>query len=56
MEVEIDFDDMGELALDFDDDFAEDSAAGVMEEEAKPDDLVEPGDLEGLRNRRARGA
>ena len=48
MEVEIDFDDMGELALDFDDDFAEDSAAGVMEEETKSDDLVEPGDLEGL--------
>jgi len=48
MEVEIDFDDMGELALDFEDDFAEDSAAAVTEEEAKPDDLVEHGDLEGL--------
>lgn len=48
MEVEIDFDDMGELALDFDDDFAEDFAVGVTEEDAKPDDLVEPGDLEGL--------
>ncbi|MBW2475296.1 MAG: tetratricopeptide repeat protein [Deltaproteobacteria bacterium] len=48
MEVEIDFDDMGELALDFDDYFAEDSAAGVTEEEAKPDDLLEPDDLEDL--------
>ncbi len=48
VEVEIDFDDMGDLALDFDDDFAGDSTAGVPEEEAKPDDLVEPGDLEGL--------
>jgi len=48
MEVEIDFDDMGELALDFEDDFAEDSAAAVTEKEAKPDDLVEHGDLEGL--------
>jgi len=48
VEVEIDFDDMGDLALDFDDDFAEDSAAGVTEEEARPDDLVEPGDPEDL--------
>ncbi len=28
VEVEIDFDDMGDLSLDFDDDFADDSAAG----------------------------
>jgi len=48
VEVEIDFDDMGDLDLEFDDDFSEDSAAGVTEEEAKSDDLVEPVNLEVL--------